>query len=250
MLKTSIKRLEFLTDVVPHLFIQLDAEAAREKPAPDKWSPTEILGHLCDSALHNWQRFATISFCATPYRVKTYQQDKLVSANHYQEAHIGSILQLWVGLNRQILFIWNHYSPEDQNKTILLPDDSAANLAFLIKDYLDHLEHHLQQIFHSSLNIEVPFRQFGEGILPGNDILQILFRKGAVSVELYQPKLKDYQNPHVQEEFYFIAGGTADFNKNGLIQEVKSGDFLFVPAGMPHHFLNFSDDFSTWVVFF
>jgi uncharacterized RmlC-like cupin family protein len=28
------------------------------------------------------------------------------------------------------------------------------------------------------------------------------------------------------------------------------GDFLFVPAGIEHRFVNFTDDFSTWVIFY
>lgn len=38
---------------------------------------------------------------------------------------------------------------------------------------------------------------------------------------------------------------------NGEITvEFQAGDFLFVPAGIEHRFINFTDDFSTWVIFY
>ena len=37
---------------------------------------------------------------------------------------------------------------------------------------------------------------------------------------------------------------------DGNIVNVEAGDFLFVPTGSEHHFLDFTEDFSTWVIFF
>ena len=49
-----------LASVVDRVLPQLSAisdEAASRKPAPNKWSKKEILGHLIDSAANNHQRF-------------------------------------------------------------------------------------------------------------------------------------------------------------------------------------------------
>ncbi|MCB0663867.1 MAG: cupin domain-containing protein, partial [Saprospiraceae bacterium] len=155
-----------------------------------------------------------------------------------------------VGLNRQIVSLWKNYTESTWKTPIVLPDSSEADLAFLVKDYVDHLEHHLKQIFTTPYDISIP-KSTSEKISSENQqILQILLREGNVSVEFYQPKDKDSQQPHLQDEFYFIANGNADFDRDGSIEKVKAGDFLFVPAGEKHHFLNFSSGFSTWVVFF
>ena len=34
----------------------------RKKPAPNKWSPIEIIGHLVDSATNNHRRFTIAQF--------------------------------------------------------------------------------------------------------------------------------------------------------------------------------------------
>lgn len=77
-----------------------------------------------------------------------------------------------------------------------------------------------------------------------------LFSHGTMSVELYKPKIKDLQTPHEQDEIYVIAEGSSEFINNGITTSVTKGDLVFVHAGHEHRFFNFSDDFSTWVIFY
>src|SRR5438105_2676441 len=72
---------------------------------------------------------------------------------------------------------------------------------------------------------------------------------GSMSVELYAPVGTDPQTPHTQDELYFVHAGTGVFMANGLRRSFGPGDCFFVPSGMEHRFESFSDDFSTWVVF-
>ena len=77
------------------------------------------------------------------------------------------------------------------------------------------------------------------------------FKKGDVSLVFFAPKKKDYQTFHEEDEFYFIARGNGDiinWRSKGLTCEV--GDAFFVPAKVPHHFENFTEDFATWAIFF
>ena len=60
----------------------------------------------------------------------------------------------------------------------------------------------------------------------------------------------DKQSPHDRDEVYIIASGEATFELEGKVTTVKMGDFLFVPAYAIHKFVEFSEDFSTWVLFF
>jgi mannose-6-phosphate isomerase-like protein (cupin superfamily) len=78
----------------------------------------------------------------------------------------------------------------------------------------------------------------------------VLLRHGTMSIEYYAPKDVDPQMPHVQDEIYVIASGTAKFFRNGERVHCKTGDVLFVPAKMVHRFESFSDDFATWVIFY
>lgn len=77
-----------------------------------------------------------------------------------------------------------------------------------------------------------------------------LFRHGSMSVELYRPEGRDLQQPHRQDELYFIAAGTGLFRSGGDLFPFQSGDILFVPAGVEHRFESFSEDFLVWVVFY
>ena len=77
---------------------------------------------------------------------------------------------------------------------------------------------------------------------------------GSLSVELFAPATsqlgRDIQQPHAQDELYVVQRGTSGFWRDGQTETVRPGDILFVPAGVPHRFENFSPDFVTWVVFY
>jgi mannose-6-phosphate isomerase-like protein (cupin superfamily) len=70
-----------------------------------------------------------------------------------------------------------------------------------------------------------------------------------MSVEVFAPRGEDRQQPHEQDELYFVVAGTAALVRGGDRLEVASGDVLFVPAREPHRFEAMSTDFVTWVVF-
>jgi len=77
---------------------------------------------------------------------------------------------------------------------------------------------------------------------------------GSMSVELFAPAAagldRDIQQPHEQDELYVVQRGRSAFWLEGERCWVQTGDVLFVPAGAPHRFEDFSDDFVTWVVFY
>lgn len=77
-----------------------------------------------------------------------------------------------------------------------------------------------------------------------------LFSHGTLSVEIYKPEVKDFQQPHDRDEVYVVVSGTGEFYNDGITCRFSAGDFLFVPAGKEHRFENFSDDFSVWVIFY
>jgi mannose-6-phosphate isomerase-like protein (cupin superfamily) len=73
---------------------------------------------------------------------------------------------------------------------------------------------------------------------------------GTMSVEVFAPKTADLQEPHGQDELYFIQSGTGELVINGQRFDAAAGDAFFVAAGVGHRFENFSEDFVTWVVFY
>jgi mannose-6-phosphate isomerase-like protein (cupin superfamily) len=77
-----------------------------------------------------------------------------------------------------------------------------------------------------------------------------LFKRGDLSIELFAPHEVDTQQPHEQDEIYIVAAGTGVFRRDAERVPFEPGDFLFVAAGVPHAFENFTNDFKTWVIFF
>jgi len=77
-----------------------------------------------------------------------------------------------------------------------------------------------------------------------------LFSHGSLGVEFYAPKGRDLQEPHTRDEIYVVASGSGYFLNGDSREKFEQGEVLFVPAGVPHRFENFSDDFATWVFFY
>ena len=116
------------------------------RPSPGKWSNKEIIGHLCDSAQINLQRFVR---CTYEENFKLiYEQNEWVSAQHYQDMHINDLLQLWRLLNLQISRVLDNY-PTNRRQAQCDTSKKETGLhtvEWLAQDYLDHLKHHLNQI--------------------------------------------------------------------------------------------------------
>jgi len=77
-----------------------------------------------------------------------------------------------------------------------------------------------------------------------------LFSHGTLSVEVFKPQKTDEQTPHDKDEVYVVIAGKGEFSCGDEVYPFEAGDFLFVPAGVEHRFVDFSEDFSTWVIFY
>jgi mannose-6-phosphate isomerase-like protein (cupin superfamily) len=88
--------------------------------------------------------------------------------------------------------------------------------------------------------------------LPGLDGERFVgvFRHGTLLVELYAPRGNDPQTPHARDEIYVIASGSGTFFDGTERRPFAPGDLLFVAAGIPHRFEDFTDDFAVWVMFY
>jgi mannose-6-phosphate isomerase-like protein (cupin superfamily) len=83
----------------------------------------------------------------------------------------------------------------------------------------------------------------GERVIP-------LFEYGSLLVEVYAPQGRDTQSPHKRDEIYVVASGTGVFVTPDKRQPFSPNDLLFVPAGVAHHFEEFSEDLVLWVIFY
>lgn len=77
-----------------------------------------------------------------------------------------------------------------------------------------------------------------------------LFRHGTLAVEYYAPERVDRQTPHTRDEVYVVIRGHGTFVNGDARHPFAPGQVLFAPAGVPHRFEDFTDDFATWVFFY
>ena len=153
---SASSRLRNAIDVAyPRLASISDSDAAKS-PAPDKWSPKQVIGHLIDSASNNHQRFVRANF-TDDLIFAGYDQEKWVSLGHYADAPWESLLSLWREFNLQIARVMDATTPSARDLPRTrhnlhqlawqsVPEDQPATLGYFMSDYVDHLEHHLRQI--------------------------------------------------------------------------------------------------------
>ena len=144
-MKNAILKFDQLLNENSNYFLTIDPAMLEEKKL-GKWSKKEILGHLIDSAIHNLVRFTEINYIAKPYRHRPYNQIDLVNLNQYQTKDINELNQLWLSLNKQIIRIMKSVDEKALDYKIILSDESVIDLRFLMTDYVEHLEHHINQI--------------------------------------------------------------------------------------------------------
>lgn len=78
----------------------------------------------------------------------------------------------------------------------------------------------------------------------------VLLEHGTMELGYYVPRGQDGQQPHDQDEIYIVHSGSGTFLCGDDEIVFGPGDALFVAAGVEHRFVNFSDDFGAWVVFY
>lgn len=139
MLRASItKAYPQLQNITP------DQAAAR--PAPGKWSPKEIIGHLIDSAANNHQRFVRVQEGATHLQPYRYDQNHWVTSQNYQEAEWEELVQCWYFYNLHLCHVIRQIPESLEEITIYMLPDHPITFGFLVNDYVAHLQHHLKSI--------------------------------------------------------------------------------------------------------
>jgi hypothetical protein len=124
---------------------QIDDVTAAKRPAPGKWSKKEILGHLIDSAANNHQRFVRLQLMGR-IDLPGYDGDEWVRVQRYQDRPWREIVDLWQIYNTQLASLIRNVDVTSLRHIWHTPDGQDVNLEFIMRDYVVHLRHHLDQI--------------------------------------------------------------------------------------------------------
>ncbi|HVH78446.1 MAG TPA: cupin domain-containing protein [Stellaceae bacterium] len=76
------------------------------------------------------------------------------------------------------------------------------------------------------------------------------FVDGDIEVRFAAPSTRGMQVPHDRDEFYIVTSGTGRYRIEDTDVSVGPGDLLFAAAHAEHGFVERSDDFSEWIVFY
>ena len=134
---------------------QLNETEACTPRASGKWCPKELLGHLIDSACNNHRRFV-LARSRKDLVFSGYDEEAWAEAQVFKGADWQDLVELWRLYNLHIARLIAS-TPEvlareprvqhslDKIAWRTLPADQPATLAYLMRDYVGHLRHHLAQ---------------------------------------------------------------------------------------------------------
>ena len=77
-----------------------------------------------------------------------------------------------------------------------------------------------------------------------------VLQRGSLNVKLSLPVRPNQQTPHTQDEIYVIVRGRGVLHHDGKRDAFEAGAVMFVAAGTEHHFEDFTEDLTVWVVFY
>lgn len=123
----------------------IDDGRAAARPARGGWSRKEILGHLIDSAANNHQRFVRMQQVAH-LELPGYAQDDWVRVSRHGARPWLDLVSLFETYNRFLAALVRDLDPAALSHTWTAPDGRRLDLAFVARDYVAHLRHHLAQL--------------------------------------------------------------------------------------------------------
>lgn len=150
-LKKVVDRLQEHIDTVPSKFLKYPEGELGRKPAPNKWSKKELLGHLIDSATNNHHRFIKAQFQKGSFILEPYEQEEWNRIQRYNEVDTRFLVEFWRMYNLHIVQLISNFSEEKLKIKCKSIDEreTAENILLLIIDYADHMDHHIKQIFNN-----------------------------------------------------------------------------------------------------
>lgn len=143
---TAATRLEKILKDTPGKLKKIAEKKAAERMFIGSWSKKEMLGHLIDSAANNHQRFVRIQK-DNNLTLPLYDQNEWVEVQYYNNRKWSEIIELWEVYNRHLLHLLKNIDEFKLNNVADFPTYGTLRLQFIIDDYVDHMEHHLKQLF-------------------------------------------------------------------------------------------------------
>ena len=153
--------------------LAMSAEAASTPRSDGAWTPAQILGHLIDSASNNHGRFVRAAL-GGDLVVTGYAQADWVQIQRYDQVDWPELVGLWAHFNRLLAHVMANTPVEIRDQATTrhnlhevawetVPAETPTTLGYFMRDYVNHLRHHLVQI---GPGLALPPVRQGSGNLP------------------------------------------------------------------------------------
>ena len=117
----------------------------RKRPAPDKWSVSEILAHLADAELVvGWRMRSILGAPGTP--VQAFDQNAWVIAGHYDKRDPRESLELHRAVREANLALLKSLSPEQWKQYGQHAERGQESIEHIVRMMAGHDVNHLRQI--------------------------------------------------------------------------------------------------------
>src|SRR3954453_8443954 len=104
MLANVASDLETTVDRAVEQLRKMEESTVSQRPAPDRWTIKEVIGHLVDSAANNHQRFIRAQF-VKEFVGPGYEQNRWVAAQRYNDVDWNELIELWRRYNRHLAHV-------------------------------------------------------------------------------------------------------------------------------------------------
>ena len=143
-MKQTIIELENIIHIYTPMLYKISEPDLVFKPAPEKWSKKEIIGHLIDSVQNNIRRFVVAQYEEQPQII--YAQNYWVTAAAYQDYNTNDLIALWQLLNKHACIVLKNIPAGFETKECLV--GTLHTIEWLAQDCNKHLLHHLHQVLY------------------------------------------------------------------------------------------------------
>ena len=141
----GLVQLKRLVAVLPGHLAAISSGRAAAKPAPDRWSMKEELGHLIDSAANGHQR-VVLAQIESGLHLPSYDGDRWVELHDYQNREWTELIAMWRAGNTQLLAAASSAPDSAWSHTLRIGDSEPMTLEFVLDDYVAHMADHLRHI--------------------------------------------------------------------------------------------------------